>query len=118
MGFVVGAVMGTGVTRAFISAPAVHPTPTPAVNKLPAILSAATVTMPTVAHAAEATEGAVWIPALSAVGAGFAMAWLLLVLELGKESPQAVASMASVASRKLQMIFAVCCYFPWLSWSR
>merc|ERR1712207_91068 len=65
--------MVTGVTRAFISAPAVHATPTPAVNKLPAILSAATVTMPTVAHAAEATEGAVWIPALSAVGAGFAI---------------------------------------------
>merc|ERR1712008_515050 len=30
------------------------------------------VTMPTMGHAAEATPSSVWIPALSAVGAGFA----------------------------------------------
>merc|ERR1712008_431525 len=68
----VGAIMLTGVTRAFISAPAVHATQTPPVKTLPAILSATAATMPTMAHAAEATQGSVWIPALS-VGAGFAI---------------------------------------------
>merc|ERR1712241_1447088 len=69
----VGAIMVTSVTRAFISAPAVHVTQTPPVKTLPAILSATAVTMPTMAHAAEAGPGSVWIPALSAVGAGFAI---------------------------------------------
>merc|ERR1711956_9651 len=70
---VVGTIMVTGVTRAFVSAPAVHATRTPPVKTLPAILSATTASMPTMAHAAEATPGSVWIPALSAVGAGFAI---------------------------------------------
>merc|ERR1712190_327096 len=43
----------------------------PAVGSLPtAALSAAALVTPTAAHAA---EGSVWIPALSAVGAGFAI---------------------------------------------
>merc|ERR1712194_784995 len=62
--------MVTGVTRAFVSAPAVHATRTPPVKTLPAILSATAASMPTMAHAAEATPGSVWIPALSAVGSG------------------------------------------------
>merc|ERR1711956_117240 len=70
---VVGTWVVTGVTRAFISAPAVHATHTPPVKTLPAILSATAVAMPTMAHAAESTQGSVWIPALSAVGAGFAI---------------------------------------------
>merc|ERR1712008_228715 len=40
---------------------------------LPAILSAASVTMPTMGHAAEAAPGSVWMPTLSAAGAGFAI---------------------------------------------
>merc|ERR1711933_10476 len=71
--FMVGAIMMTGMTRAFISPPAMHATQTQTVKTLPAILSATAVTMPAVAQAAEATEGSVWIPALSAVGAGFAI---------------------------------------------
>merc|ERR1719401_168210 len=44
---------------------------TPAAGSLPtAALSAAALVTPTAAHAA---EGSVWIPALSAVGAGFAI---------------------------------------------
>merc|ERR1712008_22225 len=70
---VVGAIMVTGVMRAFISALAVHATQTAPAKTLPAILSATAVTMPTMGHAAEATPGSVWIPALSAVGAGFAI---------------------------------------------
>merc|ERR1712129_341094 len=69
---VVGAIMVTGVMRAFISALAVHATQTAPARTLPAIVSATSVTMPTMGrHAAEATPGSVWIPALSAVGAGF-----------------------------------------------
>merc|ERR1712008_618922 len=70
---VVGAIMVTGVMRAFISALAVHATQTAPAKTLPAILSATAVTMPTMGHAAEATPGSVWISALSAVGAGFAI---------------------------------------------
>merc|ERR1719219_935896 len=70
---VVGAVMMACMTQAFIAAPSVHATKTPAVNTLPPVLGATVMTMPTMAHAAEATEGSVWIPALSAVGAGFAI---------------------------------------------
>merc|ERR1712008_304063 len=51
---VVGAIMVTGMTRAFISALAVHATQTAPAKTLPAILSAASVTMPTMGHAAEA----------------------------------------------------------------
>jgi F-type H+-transporting ATPase subunit c len=70
---VVGALTAAGVTRAFISSPAMHATQTQPVKTLPAMLSATAVMLPTVAQAAEATEGSVWIPALSAVGAGFAI---------------------------------------------
>merc|ERR1712129_417773 len=44
-----------------------------AIKTLPAVLSATAMGVPTMAHAAEATQGSVWIPALSAVGAGFAI---------------------------------------------
>jgi F-type H+-transporting ATPase subunit c len=53
--------------------------PAPANMKLPkvtlpaAALSAATLLAPGAAHAAEGAEGSVWVPALSAVGAGFAI---------------------------------------------
>merc|ERR1712045_818723 len=59
-------------TRAFIATPTTaHATQTPAATKLPsAALSAVALAVPGVAHAA---EGSVWIPALSAVGAGFAI---------------------------------------------
>jgi len=63
------------IGTAFVPAPQQVPTPTsiaaPAVGSLPtAALSAAALVTPTAAHAA---EGSVWIPALSAVGAGFAI---------------------------------------------
>merc|ERR1719468_1454463 len=59
------------MTRAFIAAPAAHHAQTPIATTLPAAaLSATAMTIPNVAHAAETS---VWIPALSAVGAGFAI---------------------------------------------
>eukprot|EP00419_Tripos_fusus_P089376 CAMPEP_0172846550 /NCGR_PEP_ID=MMETSP1075-20121228/37582_1 /TAXON_ID=2916 /ORGANISM="Ceratium fusus, Strain PA161109" /LENGTH=60 /DNA_ID=CAMNT_0013691385 /DNA_START=46 /DNA_END=225 /DNA_ORIENTATION=+ len=60
------------MTRAFIAAPAAsHTAPAHAVKTLPAAaLSATAMTIPSAAHAAETS---VWIPALSAVGAGFAI---------------------------------------------
>merc|ERR1711978_626923 len=51
----------------------VHAAQTHAIKTLPAVLSATAMTMPNAAHAAEAAAGSVWIPALSAVGAGFAI---------------------------------------------
>merc|ERR1712066_1013835 len=67
-----GAMWLVGMTRAFVSGPAAtHATHMPVVTKLPAAaLSATAMTIPSVAHAA---EDSVWIPALSAVGAGFAI---------------------------------------------
>merc|ERR1711908_24129 len=67
-----GAILVAGMTRAFVAAPAAtHATQTLVATKVPAAaLSAAAMTIPSVAHAA---EGSVWIPALSAVGAGFAI---------------------------------------------
>merc|ERR1712241_861380 len=69
---VVGAIMVGNMARAFVAAPAApHAAQTPAVKTLPAAaLSATAMTIPGVAHAAETS---VWIPALSAVGAGFAI---------------------------------------------
>merc|ERR1719293_454192 len=60
------------MTRAFIAAPAAsRAAQTPAVTTLPAAaLSATAMTIPNAAHAAETS---VWIPALSAVGAGYAI---------------------------------------------
>merc|ERR1712141_485131 len=56
---------------------------TPVVAKLPAAaLSATAVTMPSAAHAA---EGSVWIPALSAVGAGFAIGLAAIGSGVGQE---------------------------------
>jgi len=70
-----GVILVAGMTRAFVAAPAApHTAQTPVVQKLPAAaFSATAMTIPSVAHAAEAAEGSVWIPALSAVGAGFAI---------------------------------------------
>merc|ERR1719297_385553 len=67
----IGAILA-GMTRAFVVAPSgPHEKQTPIVTKLPtAALSVTAMTIPNVAHAA---EGSVWIPALSAVGAGFAI---------------------------------------------
>merc|ERR1719383_144261 len=67
-----GAILVTGMTRAFVAAPAAsYATQTSVVTKLPtAALSATAMTIPSLAHAAESS---VWIPALSAVGAGFAI---------------------------------------------
>merc|ERR1719436_422085 len=63
------------IGSAFVPAPQYAPSPTSAVapvaGSLPtAALSAVALVTPTAAHAA---EGSVWIPALSAVGAGFAI---------------------------------------------
>merc|ERR1712061_927733 len=63
------------IGSAFVPAPQLAPAPQSAVasatGSLPtAALSAAALVTPTAAHAA---EGSVWIPALSAVGAGFAI---------------------------------------------
>merc|ERR1711933_220847 len=67
------ALMAT-ISRSFVSAPAasrVVAPPTAAAQTLPtAALTAAALATPTTAYAA---EGSVWIPALSAVGAGFAI---------------------------------------------
>jgi len=67
-----GVILVAGMTQAFVAAPAsLHAKQTTAVTKLPAAaLSATAMTIPGVAHAA---EDSVWIPALSAVGAGFAI---------------------------------------------
>merc|ERR1712095_237625 len=67
-----GAILVAGMTRAFVSAPAApHVKQTPVVAQLPtAALSATAMTIPSIAYAA---EDSVWIPALSAVGAGFAI---------------------------------------------
>merc|ERR550517_1579665 len=67
----VGAILVAGMSRTFIVAPAALQAQQSPVTKLPAAaLSATAMTIPSVAHAAEST---VWIPALSAVGAGFAI---------------------------------------------
>merc|ERR1740123_2638136 len=67
----IGAVLVAGISRAFVVAPAVPQAQQTPLTKLPAaVLSATAVTIPGVAHAAESS---VWIPALSAVGAGFAI---------------------------------------------
>jgi len=68
----IGAILVVGMTRAFVTAPAAsHATHPPLATKLPAAaLSATAVTIPSAAHAA---GDSVWIPALSAVGAGFAI---------------------------------------------
>merc|ERR1712222_145755 len=68
----IGAVLVSSMTRAFIAAPAAtRATQTPTVMQVPsAAVSATVLTIPRMAHAA---EGSVWIPALSAVGAGFAI---------------------------------------------
>eukprot|EP00414_Alexandrium_minutum_P007275 CAMPEP_0113839582 /NCGR_PEP_ID=MMETSP0328-20130328/11154_1 /TAXON_ID=39455 /ORGANISM="Alexandrium minutum" /LENGTH=147 /DNA_ID=CAMNT_0000808201 /DNA_START=29 /DNA_END=472 /DNA_ORIENTATION=+ /assembly_acc=CAM_ASM_000350 len=66
-----GMIMISSISSAFV--PAAHKTPVkaPAAAGLPtAALSAAALVAPTAAHA---DEGSVWIPALSAVGAGFAI---------------------------------------------
>merc|ERR1711978_818815 len=102
-------------SRAFIAAPAPHASKTQAIKTLPAVLSATAMTMPNAAHAAEAAAGSVWIPALSAVGAGFAIGLAAIALGLARELPRAAALMASVASQKLQMICEVCCFCPWHS---
>merc|ERR1719367_2150905 len=67
-----GAALVGSMTRAFVAAPtATHATPAPAVTTLPAAaLSATALAIPSAAHAA---GDSVWIPALSAVGAGFAI---------------------------------------------
>eukprot|EP00414_Alexandrium_minutum_P012381 CAMPEP_0113841624 /NCGR_PEP_ID=MMETSP0328-20130328/12263_1 /TAXON_ID=39455 /ORGANISM="Alexandrium minutum" /LENGTH=89 /DNA_ID=CAMNT_0000810419 /DNA_START=91 /DNA_END=357 /DNA_ORIENTATION=- /assembly_acc=CAM_ASM_000350 len=66
-----GMLLISSISSAFV--PAAHKTPAkaPAATGLPtAALSAAALVAPTAAHA---DEGSVWIPALSAVGAGFAI---------------------------------------------
>merc|ERR1719433_2240257 len=67
-----GVILVASMTRAFITSPAASHTPRiQTVKQMPAAaLSATAMTIPNVAHAA---EGSVWIPALSAVGAGFAI---------------------------------------------
>merc|ERR1739838_733903 len=69
---IMGAILVAGMTRAFVAAPAApHVKQTPVVAQLPtAALSATAMTIPSIAYAA---EDSVWIPALSAVGAGFAI---------------------------------------------
>nr|ABV22118.1 chloroplast ATP synthase subunit C [Alexandrium tamarense] len=65
----IGLALSCSLSRAFV--PAAQKAPTPNMARLPAAaLSAAAVVAPTAAHA---DEGSVWIPALSAVGAGFAI---------------------------------------------
>merc|ERR1719458_1900525 len=59
----------SSVGRAFVAAP--KPVAPPVEGSFPtAALSAAALVAPTAAHA---DEGSIWIPALSAVGAGFAI---------------------------------------------
>ncbi|KAL9139805.1 ATP synthase subunit delta [Amphidinium carterae] len=58
------------ISSAFVAAPAQAPRVQPQVTETTAALSAVAMTVPT---AAFADEGSVWIPALSAVGAGFAI---------------------------------------------
>eukprot|EP00408_Alexandrium_pacificum_P005717 CAMPEP_0171238350 /NCGR_PEP_ID=MMETSP0790-20130122/43429_1 /TAXON_ID=2925 /ORGANISM="Alexandrium catenella, Strain OF101" /LENGTH=146 /DNA_ID=CAMNT_0011704715 /DNA_START=60 /DNA_END=500 /DNA_ORIENTATION=- len=71
-----GAVLFSGVVlisfgSAFVPAAHKAPVQAPAAGGLPtAALSAAALAVPTAAHA---DEGSVWVPALSAVGAGFAI---------------------------------------------
>merc|ERR1739838_616729 len=55
-----------------IAAPATQATRSP-VNTPAAALGVTAMAIPSMAHAAEATAESVWIPALSAVGAGFAI---------------------------------------------
>merc|ERR1719335_2172843 len=79
------------IGSAFVPAPQHAPAPTsvaaPAAGSLPtAALSAAALVTPTAAHAAG--EGSVWIPALSAVGAGFAIG----LAAIGSGVGQAIAS--------------------------
>mmetsp|Transcript_157632 Transcript_157632/g.505500 ORF Transcript_157632/g.505500 Transcript_157632/m.505500 type:complete len:144 (-) Transcript_157632:20-451(-) len=61
-----GALFGS----AFVAAPRHAPAPTAHPAWATSAISAAALAVPTVAHAAEGSE---WIPALSAVGAGFAI---------------------------------------------
>mmetsp|Transcript_64089 Transcript_64089/g.178129 ORF Transcript_64089/g.178129 Transcript_64089/m.178129 type:complete len:150 (-) Transcript_64089:125-574(-) len=68
-----GAAIFLSISSAFVAAPQRAPAPTNAAAQgaLPtAALSAVALAAPTGAHA---DEGSVWIPALSAVGAGFAI---------------------------------------------
>merc|ERR1711992_81777 len=68
--------MVAAVSRVFVSSPAVqHAAPqSSSVQQVPAAtLSVAALAVPTAVYAADAAEGSVWIPALSAVGAGFAI---------------------------------------------
>merc|ERR1719401_2133997 len=63
------------VGRAFVPAPLRAPAPavqTTAAGNLPAAASAAVLAAPLAAHA-DAGSSSIWIPALSAVGAGFAI---------------------------------------------
>merc|ERR1711972_1070499 len=73
---ILGLTLLVSVSRAFISAPLPAAAPavrTAATGGLPAAAaSAAALTAPLAAHG-HADEGSVWIPALSAVGAGFAI---------------------------------------------
>ncbi|KAL9139806.1 ATP synthase subunit delta [Amphidinium carterae] len=57
------------ISSAFVAAPAQAPRVQPQVTETTAALSAVALTVPTAAFA----DGSVWIPALSAVGAGFAI---------------------------------------------
>eukprot|EP00929_Paragymnodinium_shiwhaense_P046769 TRINITY_DN2379_c0_g2_i1.p1 TRINITY_DN2379_c0_g2~~TRINITY_DN2379_c0_g2_i1.p1 ORF type:complete len:173 (+),score=34.09 TRINITY_DN2379_c0_g2_i1:216-734(+) len=57
-------------THVFVPAPAVSKMAQPATSHMPAAASAALLSAPLAAHA---EGGSVWIPALSAVGAGFAI---------------------------------------------
>merc|ERR1719275_192889 len=68
----VGGALMASVARSFVPAPGPkYFAQPPVAQSLPAAaISAATLVTPNVAHAA---EGSVWIPALSAVGAGFAI---------------------------------------------
>merc|ERR1740121_994211 len=67
-----GALLLSGISSAFVAAPqkALAPTAHPTQALPTAALSAAALATPMAAHA---EGGSVWIPALSAVGAGFAI---------------------------------------------
>mmetsp|Transcript_74010 Transcript_74010/g.163619 ORF Transcript_74010/g.163619 Transcript_74010/m.163619 type:complete len:150 (-) Transcript_74010:119-568(-) len=68
-----GSALLASFSGAFVPAPKIVPSPSAVVAPAgTAALSAAVLATPTIASA-EAAEGSVWIPALSAVGAGFAI---------------------------------------------
>merc|ERR1719284_1187603 len=58
------------VGRAFVSAPQPAPAPVQRAATAGSLASAAALAAPLAAHAQEASSGSIWIPALSAVGAG------------------------------------------------